>query len=318
MTRRRLIVVSGVAVALVAAFAFAARAVYFVPAAKKAETLREGRGKLAAVERELEKRHALRARLDGLGGVMIAGATDEFEHRLRSGLAAIARESSLAEVSLGNGRPSPVRSPVLSQRGTSDLGKALRARPDFAVVRGWMTGQGTLEQVMRALASVRAQPWIHRVESFSIKPIGGERQRFELRVDFATVLMDGVEREVVEPWVLAPPSAASLAFAGEVVEASVFGARPQPAPVVAQAPRALGPSPKPYGDWRVTGLIEGRETEALLVNGSTGERLVLEPGQGVLDAVFEDGAGERTVFSIEGTRHEVTVGQTLAERRRTD
>ncbi|MEZ6317876.1 MAG: hypothetical protein R3B49_03840 [Phycisphaerales bacterium] len=57
--------------------------------------------------------------------------------------------------------------------------------------------------------------------------------------------------------------------------------------------------------------------EALLVNDATGERKVLERGQSVLDAVFEDGSGERTVFSIGGLRHEVTIGQTLADRRPT-
>jgi len=317
VTRSRLILTLVVVVAAAGAAAWVARDVYFKPAAEKRATLASGETRLKAVEDELEGRHRLRARMDKLGTVMIAGPSDEFEHRLRSGLAAIARETGLTGVSLGNGRPSPVRSPVLGARGSSDLGKALRARPDFTVVRGWMTGQGTLEQATRALAVVQAQPWIHRVESFAIKPIGGERAKFELRIDFATVLMDDAVRKVVEPWTLAPASEQSLASAGEVVAAEVFGAEPKPAPVVAAAPDP-GPVPKPYGQWKVTGLVEGRDVEALLVNDKTGEQKVLERGQRVLDAVFEDGAGERTVFTIDGLRHEVTVGQTLADRRPTE
>ncbi|MEZ6317875.1 MAG: hypothetical protein R3B49_03835 [Phycisphaerales bacterium] len=204
MTRGRLIIGAAVIAAALGAAAWGSWRYYFEPARAKQKTLASRQRLLDAVEDELKGRFALRDRLDKLGAVMIAGPSDEFEHRLRSGLAAIAREAELSNVSLGNGSPSPVTSPILRERGSGDLGRALRGQRDFAVVRGWMTGQGTLAQVTNALASVQAQAWIHRVESFAIKPTNPDRTRFELRVDFATLVMDGADRKITEPWAPRP------------------------------------------------------------------------------------------------------------------
>ncbi|GJM19067.1 MAG: hypothetical protein DHS20C14_12800 [Phycisphaeraceae bacterium] len=313
MTRGRVIMMTVVGLALGVGAWYIAELAWLAPA-------REIRTKIAGYERVIASadsvlagRATLRDRTERLGATMIAGKPDEFEHRLRAGLASVAQGSGLTQVASGNGRPSPTTSPAARRAGRT-LGSRLRAEPDFAVVHAWVAGTGTLEQVIGALASVQSQPWVHRVEGYSIRPEG--ENRFKLRVDLASVRMDSVRRTIEDPTALVAPSDETRALAASVVAAHPFGA-PPPAPDAGETRVTEAPRGPRYDRWRVTGLIEGERVEALLFNAASGERRVLAPGERVLDATFAGGAGEQALFTINGQDHEVTVGQTLGERRPT-
>ena len=182
----------------------------------------------------------------------------------------------------------------------------------MAVVRAWVSGTGSLGQVVDALARVQAQPWAHRVEGFSIQPIDAPEDRFKVRVDLATIRMTALRPGIEDGADLAEPDEATRLAAGRVVSARPFGFAP-PAPAPAPEAEPAGPA---FGRWRVTGLIEGARVEALLLDVVSGERRVLAPGQGVLGAVFDGGSGEIARFTVDGHAHRVRVGQTLADRRR--
>jgi hypothetical protein len=313
MSRRGIIaVLVGFALAAAGVWVAVSR-LYLKPAGARGDRIAEARAAIERVEASLTGREALRVRMDALGATMIAGEPDEVEHRLREGLTAVGHRAGLSGVALGNGRPAGETSPVARAIGRTDLGKVLRSGPDFQVVRGWMTGTGSLAEVWSCLALLQSQAWVHRVEGFSVTPANAERTRYKLRADIATLVAGGVPRTLTDTTDLREPDAPTREAVLAIAGAYPFGGRPAPqAPVAAVLPPAE-PAP-PYDQWRVTGLIEAAVPEALLVNEGTGERLVLLRGDSVLDARFEGGHGEVLVFSVGGRRQGVLVGRTLGER----
>lgn len=309
------IAVLGAAVFLGAGAWYAVREVYLAPAAARHTQMAEAKAQIERARAPLAGRDALRARMDALGATMIAGESDEVEHRLREGLTAVARRAGLEGVALGNGRPAGESSPVVRALGRHDLGRALRAGPDFQVVRGWMTGSGTLEQVLTCLAVVQSQPWVHRVEGFSITPGDADRTRFKLRADIATIVSAVVQRTVTDTTQLVEPAEDTLGDVLAMAGAYPFGGRPEarkaePSPT----PPAADPSAE-YRQWRVTGLIEAAVPEVLLLHTGSGKRVSLLPGEAVLGATFEGGEGEVVVFSVNGHKQRFAVGSTLAQRK---
>ncbi|MEQ8770631.1 MAG: hypothetical protein RIB60_08990 [Phycisphaerales bacterium] len=311
MKRTRAVIIAVVAVGVGGVLWYIADHSYLAPARNLREDIASIQRRQAEAQRLLDGRVAWAERRDALGATMISGAPDEFEHSLRSGLAAVAESAGLGSVSSGNGRPVAMASPVARRAGRS-LRALLRAEPDFAVTHAWLAGTGDLGQVLTALATLEAQPWVHRVEGFSIKPTNKARDRFDLRVDLASIRMDGVPRTNAGLPELAPLDEARRERLALVLAANPFGTRVARAEAPAPDPAPAGP---PYGDWRVTGIIEGERVEALLVNHQSGERRVVTPGGRVLDATFKSGAGESAVFMIDGSPHVIRVGDTLDKRR---
>ncbi len=309
MTRTRGAILIGAVVLVAAGAWWIAEGTYFSQARSlRAEIARLERLQSNAQE-ILDGRAAWAQRRDALGATMIDGATDEFEHTLRTALASVAGRAGLTDVSSGNGRPVAMASPVARHAGRS-LRPILRSQPDFSVIHAWLSGNGDLDSVLTALALLESQPWVHRVEGFSIRPANRERTRFDLRVDLASVRMDAVPRTGGALPDLEPISEARRSELAMVIGANPFGT--QIAPVETAPPRKVR---SPYRDWRITGLIAGDRLEVLLVNRSSGERLMVTPGERVHGATLVSGSGEYAVFEIDGVPHEVRVGDTLNERR---
>ncbi len=311
MTRTRLAITAvGSLVLALAAWALAER-FYLAPARSLIVEIESAEKMRRDAESLMSGRAAWAARRDALGSTMIAGPSDEFEHTLRAGLAAVADHAGLGSVSSGNGRPVAMASPAARRAGRR-LGPILRSAPDFHVVHAWLAGEGDLESVLTTIATLRAQPWVHRIEGFTIKPANRKRTRFELRVDLASLRMDTIPRGIDGLPALAMPNEATLADLAAVLHANPFGAEL----AVAEEPSPPPSDPLPgYAEWRVTGLIEGVRVEALMLNQRSGERRVVVPGGRVLNATFETGSGERAIFIIDGETHAVRVGDTLDDRR---
>ncbi len=245
------------------------------------------------------------------------------EHELRAGLGELARANGLGDVVVSNAAPRGAANPVARARMDRSWGRLrqrLGERADFMVIRGRIEGEGTLEASLRMLGAMHAQDWIHRVEAFSIRPVGRERERYEFRADFAIAFAqdlggDGGGGETGSPE-LAPISPGERAAVAGILSRHLFKAPPVPEPVVHAPPPQVTPPPAPpaYGAWRLAGLTVTDHPEAFLV-GPSGQSMVLAPGQAVEGAIFEGGEGERGVFVIEGERFEVELGGTLAQRR---
>jgi len=90
------------------------------------------------------------------------------------------------------------------------------------------------------------------------------------------------------------------------------------AAVVARASEAPGPRVAfaAYEDWKLTGVARGREgPEAMFVNTKTNARVSVLKGGQLLDATLIDAADQRVLLDINGTRYEISSGQTLASRK---
>lgn len=276
----------------------------------------------AALEAELKDRKRVQDALKAIGAATLASTSDQADSRFRSALNAIASGAGLADVVVNSRKPIEQANPAGTSKlsAPSGLRTALRKQRDFAVIAGDVEGKGTLEQVLRAAAAIQAQPWVHRVESFSIKPEGRGRERFTLKLGVATLFTaDLAPKDIAEPQVTLLDERARTVWASIVEKnmfkepAAVAAAAPAPPP---QAPSTPPPPVSPYADWRLTGVVESRlGPEAMLLNVKSQQRLALPAGGTLADARFVKASGEKAVFEIGGQAFEVATGQMLEQRR---
>lgn len=311
MTRMRALQLAGGTVAVVLATALGYERFYAADRREALELLGQHEAAIRGYERALESESAVRAALGAFSATTLGSAEDKARARLRSALGQIAQTIGLEEIIATDASPQPVVSPAAlgSGRVGGAFGRLLRESPDFRMLSGRLSGVGTLEQVLRALAMVQAQPWAHRVTGFAIEPVDTERNRFRLRADVVTLLA-GPGGQTDSVGELEPPRADAMRAAAQVLAHNVFRV---PKPVVASPAPAPAPAPprSPLADWKLTGVGGTLRLHALLVNVRTGERAELAPGQQLEGAEFVSGAGEEAVFEIDGKRIVVRTGQML-------
>jgi len=298
---------------------------YASPRATLSGEVAVARESVQRLEKQLEGRPALRARLRTVGATTLGGKLDTLEHRFRTGLSRLAEAEGLTSVVVDHGTPQAQPSPLLNAKGiATGLKRELRRAPDFEVVRGVLRGSGSLEQTLRTIAAAQAQPWAHRIEGFSIAPAGKDRERFDLTLRVATIFAPAVAPApdaapvVVQTPVEAEPLWRAVA-AKNVFRAPPAGKAAEPSVLVADVANAEPPPQPfaPYEEWRLAGVTVSsvRGAEAFFVNVRTGARVTVPKGGLVLDALFVEGSGERAVIEIGGKRFEISNGQTLAARR---
>lgn len=319
-------------VALIAGGAWwAFQRVYLGPRRVIEADIQVARDAITRLKAQLTDERDLMRRRAAVGAGLLGSELDVVSARFRDGLTRVGSTAGLDKVIVEHGQPVEVMSPVLDAKGVSiDLKRALRRQPDFEVLRGSIRGMGTLEQAVAAIGMLQDQPWVHRIDAFSLRPIGKERNQFDLRVDVATIYapMLAPKGDQGTPQ-LTPASTehestwraiasrnlfrAPIGVRGDGAPPVVVAAAPSgEAPVTAPAPRAFAP----YEDWRLAGVASGRGgLSALFVNLRTGDRLTVLRGGQVLDAVLIDGSGELAVVEIAGERFDVSVGSTLAARK---
>lgn len=316
--------IAGVAVAAFLALAGLGYAsLYARPRAALMADLTEARESAASYEAALEARKGVRDELKRVAATTLGVRLDAVEHQFRTRLGGALESCGLSSIVVSSGSPAGAASPAAKARLTSRMAAAIKARDDFQVLRGRGEGQGTLEQVLRAMTVVEAQTWVHRVEGFTIEPMGRERERFRLVIDVATLYLPSLAPENSSgPEPVVPPENVALAW-GPIVAKNVFRkpppeapARPPPA-VVAQGNSPVAPPAPLYDEWRLTGLarLPRLGWQALVYNTRTSESRHLAPGEGVLDLVFESAEGERAVFRMADRRYEILSGQSLAQRK---
>lgn len=317
----------GLLVAVLAAGYGAFLMVYASPRSKLEREIGQVAESIASLDKQLGERKAMEKTRGDLAAKLLAPRPDALEHRFRAGLARAGEQSGLDKVVVDAGTPKGVPSPLLAAKGIqTGLKRELRKQPDFAVLGGSLKGQGSLQQVSMALALLQSQPWVHRVEAVSLRPIGKERDRFEAQFEVSTAFVAGLGPAPEAEIRMASINADVEARAAQFALVNHFRKPPAPAPGIAAAPQiqvagptsqaAPAPTFAPYEDWRLTGIAEGRNgPEAFFLNTRTGVRLTVEQGGRVLDAIFVEGTGERAVVEISGSRFEVNNGQTLASRK---
>jgi len=277
----------------------------------------------------LKQRAVVNKKLAEFGATTLGKKLDVVDKRFRDGLNQIAAQCGLGGVVVQTGVPQSHPSPLRSAKGVqSSLKTALGKQSkdgDFQVIEGTLKGTGTLDQVLRALASVQAQAWVHRVDDFSIKPKGKERDQFDFLVSVSTMIAPALVATDKEPTVVPAPQAMEAMWSA-VAGKNMFREPPPPAPppaapptVVAQTPTPTPtpapPPPPPYNDWKLVGVVRtAKGVEAWVLNTKTNERAVLPPGGKVLELTIVDGTGERAVFDIGGQKFAFVNGQVLGVR----
>lgn len=322
MNRALGLAISGIGAVAALSVGYAAYSrLYATPRAALMADWEAARQSIKTYEQRLKAAPGVLEGLKAAGANTLGDKQDTAEHRFRTTLNSIAEGCGLREIKVDNRDPLPVRNPAGQQKLSDRFARTLRAQVDFSVIKGTVRGIGTLDQVLRATAAISAQTWVHRVDGFSIKPVGAERERYELRLSVATLFIpDLAPKSAPEPARVELTASAADAWR-PIVEKNIFKV---PAPVVVAAAPPPAPAPKqdtpppapePYSQWRLTGVVESpKGCEALLVNVKTNERSTLAVGGTLLDAVFESGAGERAVFRIAEERFEVVMGSTLDQR----
>jgi hypothetical protein len=287
---------------------------------------------IATRDREMEERGRVLKEIRRFASTTLGSEEEKITASLRKNLNEMIAHFGLIESSVSSTRPTGVKNPAGEARVAEFLGKD-RANyantPDFYAVAATVSAKGTLEQAMRMLSTIQVQPWVHRVDGFTLKPNGKERDRVELTVMLTTLFFtDEKLRDKLEDPGWRPVREAEFASWMPIVVKNAFREPPPPvAPTVAvaAAPPAAPPGPTPtppappppYDDWRVSGVVKGKDgPQIMLVNEKTKEWRTLDAGGVVLDVKFVGCAGETAQISIGEEKFTIRSGQRLSERAR--
>jgi hypothetical protein len=285
---------------------------------------------ISRVQQITEDDPKLRKELKSIAETTLGKQMDVVSHRFRSYTARLVGEAGLENVVVEQGRPADEKNPIgqrMPSNVPSTLRTAAREQVNMSVIRGAVTATGNLEQVGVALATLRAQPWIHRIEGVQIRPNGSDRQRFNLRVELATLYLPDLVATDREP-TIAAPSEDQLKTWRTFASRNIFrepkpkdrspGDTPPPIAVVESASESASPQPvvaPDYASWRLTGVVTGsRGTEAFFYNAKTTEKLTVRVGGTVLDATLVSADGESAQVEIAGKRFRLNNGDSLAAR----
>jgi len=283
------------------------------------------RSQSAAYEGALRRAPVQRRRLRELESRLVGGALDELDNGLRVAVRGVGEMAGLSGIKVDtDAQPRGVRNPYAEAREMrrNPIGKALRESPDFWILRATLSGEGSLEQVLRAIAGAESQAWIHRVDQVAIDPVGKERQRFEVSLSMWVAYSRSPEAMDPGELVVKPPSPERVERLRPILEDNPFRYDPPPDPAPepeepAETKEPSPPPPPPYHEWRVWGVMESRlGTEVGVRNERTGQSLLLSEGARVpgLKARFVGGSVWGAVFQIEGERYVVGLNETLADR----
>lgn len=241
------------------------------------------------------------------------------DHRLRSRLNRLCEESRLQGASVnteGSGKPS--LSPARSKFRASTQ-KSLRDEIDFIEVEAWISGVGSLEDVVRLITGIESEPWIKRIDQLRLDPRdNGARVSMTLRL--TTLFLPGREPRTPAQSPQPPAAEWQSKFAA-LVSGNPFRVPPAPPPPpppkveTPAAPPQPAPPPFPFGEWALTGVAQGPSgVEAWLLHRPSGETRVLAPGQSLDAAVFSGAADEGALFAVGDQRFIVAVGATMDQR----
>lgn len=289
---------------------------------------------IKARDKKMEERARLTRELKAFAATTLGTDEEKVTASFRKSLNEIIAHFGLIEASVTSARSVGVKNPSMEARVSefsrlmSKEQRAAAGLPDFYSMSGTLTSKGTLEQALRVMATLQVQPWIHRIDGFSIKPVGKEGNRVEMSVTLTTTYFtDAKLREPAEELKWRPVREAEFASWMPIVVKNMFREPAPVAPVVAIAtaptntetplvkPAEPPPPPPEYDEWRISGVARGKDGPTLmLVNEKTREWRTIDVGGTILDARFVTGEGEVAQIAIGDERFTVRAGQRLSER----
>ena len=317
MTRRPMMIIALIAGLLIVWGGWrSAETVYFAPRRDLIGQIDDAR---AAIERSTSRvagMPALERQLTSYSDRTLGSDKEEVDAHLRRRLNRIAETVKIAGATVGTGGISSRQSPARRAFPRSDSWKTLRDEIDFVELDGWISGEGTLPQVVQLVDRIEAEPWLKRINQLRLDPKDNGR-RFGFTVRLTTLYLPGASPAEVEP---GNYDSARLQRLASLVQKNPFrvpAAKPKPAPAPpAVAHQAPPPPPEfPYEQWLVTGVARNQAGEEVwLRNSSTGETRRLRVGQTIGKAVFTALEGDSAVFRINNRHFLVQTGRNLSDR----
>jgi hypothetical protein len=281
------------------------------------------RGVLSQVRALRDRRPAVQAELESYADRTLGASIEQVDGTLRARLNRLGESEGLRGLVVGTGASSARESPAKSVYGRSAEQRPLRDEVDFVTLAAWINGEGTAEQVFRLLQRIEAEPWLKRIGTVRLEVVRSDRRASEARIKLSlgltTIFLPGREPRgsIVSGW-----KSEDFAALAPLTEESIFAMPAPPKQPAIQAAEAAPPEPVAppvpafaYGEWLLSGVASGPGgPEVWLVNRGSSERRVLNPGEALHEMVLSEAAGERAIFTIDGRRVEVAVGEPMRER----
>lgn len=286
---------------------------------------------LRTVRDERSRRPALDARLQAAVGRTLGERTDAVDTALRARLNRIVEETGVRDLMIATGAAVERKSPARQEMMRLSLPRSMRDEPDFVELRATLSGEGAADQVLRLVHRIAVDPMLKRVEALRLEPVkDGTRIRVAMRLSTAFVpgrepaalpgppgaeAIAGFSRYAPlaarNPFRVPPPPAATppsrLASATEGASAA---APAQAAPAV-----DAGPGGFPYGDWLLTGIVQGPAgTEAYFRNAASGEGRILRLNESIAEFAFVGLDADAARIAAGGATYRLRVGESLEAR----
>jgi hypothetical protein len=287
----------------------AVRSLYLEPRAELQGRIDSRRAYVAAAAAERPLHVRVQRELESFAARTMGGTAERVNHELRHRLNRIGAATGLADLTVNTPRQAARLTPARAQLRAPQE-RALREEVDFVEIEGLISGTGSFEQVLRLIHRIERAPWIKRIDDVRIDPKG---EGYAVVVRLTTMFLPGADPAPLPESV---DDEASFAPYLALVSGNPFALAAPEAPVVeVAAPQA--PAAFPYGQWIVTGVVEGPAgPEVWLRHRGNARTTCLRAGDRVGETVLSAVRGDTALFAEGAERFEVTVGQSLADRLR--
>ncbi|MHC5001616.1 MAG: hypothetical protein ACYTJ0_00690 [Planctomycetota bacterium] len=279
------------------------------------ERIGEIRGYIDDARAERRRHDAVLEDLQALADRTLGSDRETVDHQLRSRLNRIGEAIGLSGFSVNTSRyaarPTPARS-AFSARAE----RAVRDEIDFVEVEGSLSGEGSLEQALRLVHEVQAEPWPKRIDQMRLNP-RDNGARFDVTMRLTTLFLP--DRGPESPPSLDRPLDEGFQAHAPLAQVNPFRLPPAPEPPTQPAPEVVVQAPPtPVGpdwtQWTVTGVVEGPTgVEVWMLHPATGESRRLASGDPLDGLELVSAAGDRARFRRGASEFTVRVGATLGE-----
>jgi hypothetical protein len=262
---------------------------------------------LATIRGQMRKAAAIEEQLRAIQDRTLGGSLETADSALRARLNRIGEELQLTNLTVSTGPTSAHRSPARSRYRQREL----REEPDFDELRGSIIGEGTLEQALRLLHRVQAEPWPKHITEFRLDP-RENGARVGVTVRLATIFLRD-RAPAPGNWLAYDPDT----FAPYLLLATANPFRVPPPPASIPKPTAVATGPAPgfaYEQWALTIVAQGPAgPEVSLLNRQSNESRLLMIGERLADARLISAEGDQARFEIGSDQFVIQVGQTLRD-----
>lgn len=279
-------------------------------------------------------RPELDRKLQSLADQMLGPSLETVDSEVRRRLNRACEELRINDFAVTTGTSLSRLSPAKKEFNTLDVRK-MRDEVDFVEVQATVIASGSVSQIYRLLYRIDAEPWMKRIESLRLVPIG-DGQSIRATIRLTTPFMPGVSAKqqlVLDPAKLQaadrfaalfasnpfrippPPPTPPAAIAAVDQPGAKAGSSSASKPVAEPAVPAVSTGAFPYGEWVVTGVVEGPGgAEAWLRHVPSGAALALQPGTAVGELVFRGVEYDFALFDSPAGACRIQVGTNLTQR----